>query len=117
VRSCLRLSCAPDNDNSRDNEEHRSRTMLETFVSSWFSSSRSTEEMMRGSANEDAVIRALSRKPFIKAIYETGMSARTETPWLACSPDAIAVFSIEDMGSELSNNGGSAEEDTAWNCF
>jgi hypothetical protein len=45
------------------------------------------------------------------------MIARKETPMLACSPDAIAVFSIADMGSELSNNGGSVEEDTALNCI
>jgi hypothetical protein len=36
VRSCPRLSCAPDNDNSRDHEEQSSRTLLETFASSWF---------------------------------------------------------------------------------
>jgi hypothetical protein len=117
VRSCLRLSCAPDNDNSRDQEEHCSRAQLATFANSWCSSSRSTEEMMRGSADEDAVIRALSREPFIKEIYETGTIARKETSWLACSPDAITVFSIADMGSELIGNGGSAEENTALNCI
>jgi hypothetical protein len=34
VRSFLRPSCAPNNDNSRDHEERSSRTLLETFASS-----------------------------------------------------------------------------------
>jgi hypothetical protein len=45
------------------------------------------------------------------------MIARKENPWFARSPDAIVVFGIADMGSELSTNVGSAEEDTALNCI
>lgn len=71
---------------------------MKALVDAWFSSSRSTEPMMRGSANEGAVIAALSKKPFVRAIYECGMFARADDEWVACSPDALALVDTNSLG-------------------
>jgi hypothetical protein len=96
-RSCLGLGCGQNCDNSRFSEEESPRALLETLAKSWFSSSRSTEEMMRGTANEGSVIRSLSGKSFIAAILEIGMIASKENAWLACSPDAFCLIRLRDI--------------------
>lgn len=45
------------------------------FLSSWFSTSRSTEEVMRGGINEGNVLHASSQKSFVKDIHEREMLA------------------------------------------
>lgn len=71
---------------------------LSSLMGSWFSSSRSTEAMMRGTANEGAVFAALSAKSFVVAIYECGMLVKTEADWLACSPDGVALIDTKELG-------------------
>lgn len=53
--------------------ENNPAKILSVLTASWFSSARSTEPMMRGTANEKAVLRALQRKNFISAVFECGM--------------------------------------------
>jgi hypothetical protein len=71
-----------------------SRTSL-SLLSSWFISSRSTEPMMRGSVNENALLRALRRKTFMAGLFEAGMIAKKGKEWLACSPDGIAILNLD----------------------
>lgn len=52
------------------------------LVSSWISSARSTEHMMRGTRNEGNVINALRGKPLVRQIHECGMIAHKQEPWL-----------------------------------
>jgi transposase-like protein len=87
---------------SRDSESFSNERILRDLVQSWFSTSRSTDEMKRGTANESAVLAALKRKRFVKALYEGGMFAKRETPWLACSPDGICLLEIDgfNFGNE-----------------
>lgn len=53
--------------------------------------------MIRGIANESAVFMALSARPFVKAIFEFGMVANADAPWLACSSDDIAIIDTRDL--------------------
>ena len=69
---------------------------FQSLVASWFGMFRSTEEMMRGTANESAALAALSAKPFVKAVFECGMLAKSNASWLACSPDGIALIDTKD---------------------
>lgn len=70
---------------------------LNNLLKSWFSSSRSTETMMRGSGNEGAVLNALLSRPAVKQVFECGMFALQNEPWIACSPDAIAWLHPVDL--------------------
>lgn len=74
---------------------------LGTLVHTWFSSSRATEAMLRGTANEGAVVAALAAKSFINALYECGMLARRDEDWLACSPDGVAQIDIRELGFDV----------------
>ena len=66
VRSKLRLqSCS--------NEIYLPPELIDELAKSWFSASRSTEHMMRGTINEDSAFAALSNKQFVKAVYSVGM--------------------------------------------
>jgi hypothetical protein len=71
---------------------------LSALVQTWFCSFRSTEAMMRGSANEGAVVAELPSKPFVKAVYECGMLARSDADRMACSSDGIALINVSDLG-------------------
>lgn len=71
---------------------------LSSFAQTWFSSSRSTEPMMRGTANEGAVMSSLNGRDFVKCIYECGMLGKKNETWLACSPDGIAIIDLSLLG-------------------
>ena len=65
---------------------------FQSLVASWFGMFRLTEEMMRGTVNETASLAALSAKPFVKAVFECGMLAKSDASCLASSPDGIALI-------------------------
>eukprot|EP00737_Agarophyton_chilense_P004797 gb/GEZJ01006395.1/.p1 GENE.gb/GEZJ01006395.1/~~gb/GEZJ01006395.1/.p1 ORF type:complete len:425 (-),score=36.09 gb/GEZJ01006395.1/:504-1778(-) len=67
---------------------------MKRLGASWFSSARSNESMMRGTCNEQAVLNALSKKPFVLSIHECGMLADKQHSWLACSADGIARIDL-----------------------
>ena len=73
-------------------ERSSPQNLLRSLTRAWFSNSRSTEPMMRGTANEAALFPALSRRPFVKALYECGMLGMRGSDWLACSPDGVALI-------------------------
>ena len=73
---------------------------LRWLSETWFSSARSTEAMMRGTANEHAVLSSLSRRSSVKSIQECGMLAKAGAEWLACSPDSIALIDTWELGLE-----------------
>ena len=73
------------------------KALLCDLMSSWFSSARSTESMMRGTINEPAVMEALTSKDFVIAVFEVGMLALPSSPWLACSPDGVALIKVQDV--------------------
>lgn len=65
---------------------------------SWFSSQVSSEAMMRGTANEVAVLLALGSMEFFKTIYEISMVALRDDRYLGCSPDGVAWLDISGFG-------------------
>jgi hypothetical protein len=69
-----------------------SSTILEMLLLSWFSRSRSTTEMVIGTTNETAILLAFSRNPFVLHLFECGLFECYHYPWLAASPDSIAVL-------------------------
>jgi hypothetical protein len=66
--------------------------VLTALVKSWFNWSRSTTNMVIGTKNEDAVLLAFSKLPYVLHIYSVGLLENKHYPWLAASPDAIAVL-------------------------
>lgn len=85
--------------NSNDN--HSPLELLSSLCNSWFSTSRSTESMMRGTGNESAVLAALSRKHFVVGVFEVGMVGVKDSGWIACSPDAMALIDLSRISTPL----------------
>lgn len=79
------------------------KELLNSLVWSWFSASRSTETMLCGTANEDAGIAVVSRKPFVINVFQCGMLARKEMDWVACSPDGVALIQKNKLSFSSSN--------------
>ena len=50
---------------------------------------------MRGTLNEDAVMTALASISFMTSVFETGMVARSDAHWIACSPDGLVLIKID----------------------
>jgi hypothetical protein len=53
--------------------------------------------MMLSTSNEALVVNALSRKEFVKGLYEVGMIGKKEKNWMACSTEGIAVIDLYKM--------------------
>jgi hypothetical protein len=71
-----------------------SKTMLEMLMSSWFTRARSTREMVIGTKNESAVLTAFSRNNYMEQVFECGLLECLNLPWLAASPDGVAVLKV-----------------------
>jgi hypothetical protein len=69
------------------------------LLSSWFNQMRSTEEMRIGSKNENAVLMAYASFPSVTYIFQCGLFESKVYPWLAASPDGIAII-MEPEGNK-----------------
>jgi hypothetical protein len=78
-----------------DISEREPEDQLDTFALSWFSTKRSTEAMKRGTCNEEAAVKALRGLPWVKTIHECGMLGCKHMNYLACSPDAVGLLSLD----------------------
>ena len=72
-------------DNKTDGE------LLTQLCKSWFSRSRSTQAMVIGAKNESAVLQAFSKLSYVRSIFEVGLLENKTYPWMAASPDGVAV--------------------------
>lgn len=63
---------------------------FETLARSWFTSSRSTKAMMRGTLNESAALKFTRRIPTREAAFKVEILEGCINPYLACSPDGVA---------------------------
>jgi len=70
--------------------------VLTALLKSWFNRSRSTTNMVIGTKNEDAVLMAFSKLPHVLHIWSVGLLENKHYPWLAASPDAIAILQHPD---------------------
>lgn len=61
-------------------------------ISSWLSSSRSTEHMMLETVNKVAVLFALRNKCSVLNVFEVNMLGTMKGCWLVCSPHGVAFF-------------------------
>jgi hypothetical protein len=66
--------------------------MIQMLLGSWFSQTRSTEQMRIGTKNEDAVLTAFRSYNFVTDVFSCGLLESKNVPWLAASPDAIAII-------------------------
>jgi hypothetical protein len=82
----------------RESEGMQPTQLLRELADSWFSTSRSTESMMRGTVNEDAVLCALKAKAFVRDVFAVGMLASKDSPWRASSPDGVALIDLNQFG-------------------
>jgi hypothetical protein len=83
-----------------DNSTKTSLELMSCLIKSWFNRNRFTEPMVIGSRNEEAMLLHLASKSYVLSIYECGLLKSKDNPWLAASPDAIAV--IDDSDGESS---------------
>ena len=72
-------------DNTTDGE------LLNQLSKSWFSQNHSTQAMVIGAKNESAVLQAFSKLSYIRSIFELGFLENKTYPWMAASPDGVAV--------------------------
>ena len=78
-----------------DNVDWKSR-VFDKCIDSWFGRHKSTEEMQQGSANEEFILQRIKTNDWVHDVFEIGMLQTTRGgPWLAVSPDAIALGNIE----------------------
>jgi hypothetical protein len=60
--------------------------------------------MIRETANERAVLSALSRKPYVISLHEFGMLSKRHEILIACSPDGIAISDLQALGVANESN-------------
>ena len=82
-------------------KERTLKDWFEVLSSSWFSTKVSTEAMMRGTANEAAVLHYVRNLKFIAGVYDFGMIAMNIFNYLASSPDAVAVIKHDGIFSSV----------------
>ena len=70
------------------------KALMRRLCNSWFTTKRSSEAMMRGTANEDAVLNFLKRQPYTKELFCIGLLTVKDGPWLASSPDCSIRWRI-----------------------
>jgi hypothetical protein len=83
---------------SQGSDDKSPQHFLSACADSCFSTARSTEAMMRGTANEEACMSALSEMDFVGDMFEVGMIALKVAPWIACSPEMIALIRVSSIG-------------------
>ena len=84
--------------------EELEKNIFDELVSSWFSHSRSSEAMKRGTKNEEAAMIALRGLDFVTECWECGMLGIKEHPWIAVSPDGIAVIDMATLNHSFDTN-------------
>lgn len=67
-------------------------------IDSWFSTSGSTEEMIRGTCNEDRALSALQNKDGVHFVFETGLPMKHDETYYACFMDGVALVDHIVMG-------------------
>lgn len=81
------------------------KMVLSDLCRSWISPIRSTEDMMRGTLNEETVFAAVKIIDFVKAVFEVGMLGDLLHSWLAAprsresrvqsgAPDGVALLDV-----------------------
>jgi hypothetical protein len=71
---------------SKTNED-----IINQLCKSWFSHSRSTAAMAIGAKNKGATFNAFSKLSYVKGVFECGLLESKRHPWMAASPDGVAV--------------------------
>jgi hypothetical protein len=71
-------------------------------IDSWFGRHKSTDEMQQGSANKQFLFQCIKTNDWVNDIFEVGMlQALQGGPWLAVSPDAIVLGTIQYSDDKL----------------
>jgi hypothetical protein len=86
-------------DGANTNTAESDSVLLAKFVNNWFSRTRSTEPMVIGSKNEQAVLKSLNEMPYIDQLFNVGLLESKMASWLAASPDAIALANFDVEGT------------------
>ena len=59
------------------------------LLNAWFSRKQSTADVKKSAKGEPAVMRALREQEWIGAVWDTGLVAMKEYPWIAVSADGV----------------------------
>jgi len=77
-----------------NNEAEPDSALMTRFTNNWSSRTRSTEPMVIGSKNEEAVRQSLSQMPYVKHVFNVGLLESNREHWLAASPVAITLVNF-----------------------
>ena len=78
--------------------------LVKGLCKSWFTTTRATEAMMRGTMNENAVLNYLRRRSYTKSLFSVGILSLKDHPWLASSPDAILMLDLSKIEGPFHDN-------------
>jgi hypothetical protein len=74
--------------------------LLQLLLGSWFNR-RFTEQIRIGTKNEDAILAAFKNHSNVTDMFSCGLLESKHVPWLAASPNAIAVVKNPHGGKVL----------------
>lgn len=83
----------PDKSKMQDRTD---RDWFKIWMDSWFSRSRSTERMVRGKRNENAVLACFEKCDHVPCVQDVGLLQHKEHPFFAYSPDAMSFLSVHE---------------------
>ena len=64
------------------------------------------DDMKQGSPNEDPIAQRISRNSSVSDVFDVGLiNSKQNVPWLAVSPDAIIIGSINSPGGLYQEDG------------
>jgi hypothetical protein len=75
--------------------------LLQLLLGSWFNRTRFTEQMRIGTKNEDAILAAFKNHSNVTDMFSCGLLELKHVPWLAASPNVIAVVKNPHGGKVL----------------
>ena len=91
--SCIQTETSEDEawDSAEvDPSESDKVAVAKRLLTSWFSRNRSADDMKKGTKNDKAVMRALKAMAWSKGVWDVGLVAMKEHPWIAVSADGVA---------------------------
>ena len=69
-------------------------------LDSWFGRNQSSQAMITGTENEEPISQKLETEDFVVAFFEVGLLQFTNIPYLAVSPDGVAIIKLQDGTEE-----------------
>ena len=70
-------------------------------LDSWFGRNWSLQAMITGTENEEPISQKMETEDFVVAFFEVGLLQFMNIPYLAVSPDGVAIIKLQDGTKEI----------------